>query len=144
FLFLTISPLFAQKAEPPPAFQLVQPQGQAAPPPVIALQDALDRATRLDVQYQLAISNATIAREDRVQARATLLPGISQTTQLLQTQGNGITPNGRYVTNDGVHVYRAWGVARQEISAETFMKTSYRRAQAGEALPTARVEIARR
>src|SRR5499426_1183563 len=143
FLF-TISPLFAQKAETPPAFQLVQPQGQAAPPPLITLQDALDRATRLDVQYQLAISNAVIAREDRVQARAALLPGISQTTQLLQTQGNGFTPNGRFVTNDGVHVYRSWGVARQEISAETFIKSSYRRAQAAEALSNARVEIAQR
>jgi len=143
FLF-TISPLFAQKAETPPAFQLVQPQGQAAPPPLITLQDALDRATRLDVQYQLAISNAVIAREDRVQARAALLPGISQTTQLLQTQGNGVTPNGRFVTNDGVHVYRSWGVARQEISAETFLKSTYRRAQAAEALSNARVEIAQR
>ncbi len=143
FLF-TISPLLAQKAETPPAFQLVQPQGQAAPPPLITLQDALDRATRLDVQYQLAISNAVIAREDRVQARAALLPGISQTTQLLQTQGNGTTPNGRFVTNDGVHVYRSWGVARQEISAETFLKSTYRRAQAGEALANARLEIAQR
>ena len=144
FFLFTISPLLAQKAETSPAFQLVQPQGQAAPPPLITLQDALDRATRLDVQYQLAISNAGIAREDRVQARAALLPGISQTTQLLQTQGNGITPNGRFVTNDGVHVYRSWGVARQEISAETFLKSTYQRAQAGEALANARVEIAQR
>jgi outer membrane protein TolC len=143
FLF-TIPSLLAEQTQTPPVLQLVQPQGQAAPPLLITLQDALDLATKLDVQYQLAISNATIAREDRVQARATLLPGISQTTQLLQTQGNGTTPNGRYVTNDGVHVYRAWGVARQEISAETFMKSSYRRAQAGEALANARVEIARR
>jgi outer membrane protein TolC len=142
--FFTIPPLLAQKTETPPAFQLVQPQGQAAPPPLITLQDALDRATRLDVQYQLAISNGVIAREDRVQARAALLPGISQTTQLLQTQGNGITPNGRFVTNDGVHVYRSWGVARQEISAETFLKSTYRRAQAAEALANARVEIAQR
>jgi len=143
FLF-TMPSLFAQQNQTPPPFQLVQPQGQAAAPPVITLQDALDRAAKLDVQYQLAISNAVIAREDRVQARATLLPGISQTTQLLQTQGNGITPNGRFVTNDGVHVYRSWGVARQEVSAETFIKSSYRRAQAAEALSNARVEIAQR
>src|SRR5215471_4130683 len=143
FLF-TIPALFAQKTETSPALQLVQPRGQAAPPPLITLQDALDRATKLDVQFQLAVSNATIAREDRVQARAALLPGISQTTQLLQTQGNGITPNGRFVTNDGVHVYRSWGVGHQEISAETFLKSSYRRAQAAEALASARVEIAQR
>src|SRR5215831_10733780 len=103
FLFLFLIPsVFAQQAQTPPALQLVQPQGQAAPPLLLTLPDALDRAAKLDVQYQLAISNAAIAREDRVQARATLLPGISETTQLLQTQGNGTTPNGRYVTNDGV------------------------------------------
>src|SRR5262245_41767367 len=142
-LLFTIPTLFAQ-TETPPVFQLAQPLGQAAPPLLITLQDALDRAVKLDVQYQLAASNATIAREDRVQARAALLPGISQTTQLLQTQGNGITPNGRFVTNDGVHVYRSWGVGHQEISAETFLKSSYRRAQAAEALASARVEIAQR
>jgi len=142
-LLFTMLPLFAQ-TETPPVFQLAQPKGQAAPPLLVTLQDALDRAVKLDVQYQLAASNATIAREDRVQARAALLPGINQTTQLLQTQGNGITPNGRFVTNDGVHVYRSWGVGHQEISAETFLKSSYRRAQAAEALASARVEIAQR
>jgi len=140
---LMLSPALAQNIEAPP-LQLVQPQGQAAPPPVITLQDALDRAKKLDAQYQSAITNASLAREDRKQAKAALLPGINGSTQYLLTQGNGITPNGRYVTNDGVHVYRAWGVLHQDITADTFEKTGYRHAQAAEALATARVEIAQR
>jgi outer membrane protein TolC len=140
---LMLSPALAQNIEPPP-LQLVQPQGQAAPPPVITLQDALDRAKMLDAQFQLAVTNASLAREDRKQAKAALLPGVSVTTQYLLTQGNGLTPNGRYVTNDGIHVYRAWGVVHQDVNADTLQKNGYRHAQAAEALANARVEIAQR
>jgi outer membrane protein TolC len=140
---LMLSPALAQNIEPPP-LQLVQPQGQAAPPSVITLQDALDRAKKLDAQYQLAITNADLAREDRKQAKAAMLPGINGSTQELLTQGNGVLPSGRFVTNDGVHVYRAWGVLHQEISADTLQQTGYHHAQAAEALAAARVEIARR
>src|SRR5438105_2754396 len=130
----------AQNLQPaPPALQLVQPQGPAAPPPVITLQDALDRARQLDVQYQLAVTDAVIAREDRIQAKSSLLPSVSHLTEYLGTQGNGLTPNGRYVTTDGVHVYRSWGIVHQDISGETFFKSTYRRAQAAEALAAARL-----
>ena len=71
---LMLSPALAQQNVEPPPLQLVQPQGQAAPPPVITLQDALDRAKALDAQYQLAVTNASLAREDRKQAKAALLP----------------------------------------------------------------------
>ena len=144
FFILTLPSVYAQQTETPQPFQLVQPQGQAAPPPLITLQDALDRAQKLDAQYQLAISNAAIAREDRVQARSSLLPGVSQTTQYHGTQGNGTLPSGRFVSNDGVHLYRSWGVVRQDVTADTFLKTGYRRAQAAEALANARVEVAQR
>src|SRR5262245_58435545 len=142
-LMLVMFQALGQAPEAPP-LQLVQPQGQAAPPPLITLQDALDRAKRLDTQFQSAVSNASIAREDRLQAKAALLPGVSQTTQYLGTQGNGVLPSGRFVSNDGVHVYRSWGVVHQDLTADTFLKTSYRRAQAAEALAIARVEIAQR
>jgi len=142
-VILISPPVYAQNAETPPV-QLVQPQGQAAPPPVITLQDALDRAKNLDAQFQSAVANAAVAAEDRLQARSSLLPGVSQTTQYLGTQGNGVLPSGRFVTNDGVHVYRSWGVVHQDITPNTFLKTNYRHAQAAEALARARVEIAQR
>jgi outer membrane protein TolC len=127
-----------------PPVQLVFPKGQAGPPPVMTFQDALERASRLDAQYLWAVSNAAVAREDRRQAKASLLPGVSQTTQYLGTQGNGVTPGGRFVSNDGVHVYRSWAVLHQDLSADTLLRTGYRHAQAGEALAGARVEIAQR
>jgi len=142
-LMFTLLQAAPQAAEPVP-LQLVQPPGPAAPPPLITLQDALERAKKLDAQFQGTLSNAAIAHEDRVQARSSLLPGVNQTTQYLGTQGNGVLPGGRYVSNDGVHLYRSWGVVHQELSSDTLLKTGYRRAQAAEALANARVEIAQR
>jgi outer membrane protein len=126
--------------------QLMQPPGpgQSTPSITVTLQDALERARKNDPLFLSAVSDAKSAREDRTQARAGLLPTISETTNYLGTQGNGITPNGRYVTNDGVHVYRAWGVFHQDLSPGTFMATAYHRAAAAEALANARSEIARR
>jgi outer membrane protein len=126
--------------------QLLQPptQGQPTPPITVTLQDALERARKNDPLFLSAISDAKSAQEDRVQARAGLLPTISATTQYLGTQGNGITPNGRFVTNDGVHVYRAWGVLHEDLSPSNLMGTAVHRAAAAQALANARTEIARR
>src|SRR5205823_6014862 len=142
-LLCSLSSAFAQTPEPP-ALQFARPQGPAAPPPVITLQDALDRAKQVDAQYNLALADAVVAREDRLQAKASLLPSVSGTTQYLGTQGNGVAPSGRFVTNDGIHVYRAWGVAHEDINANTFLKTNVHRAEAAEALAIAKIEIAQR
>jgi outer membrane protein len=64
--------------------------------------------------------------------------------QYLGTQGNGKVASGRFVTNDGVHVYRAWGVFHGEVSANTVLGTGYHRATAAEALTKAKAEIALR
>jgi outer membrane protein TolC len=134
----------AQTPETAPPLQLVQPQGSTAPPPVITLQDALGRARQVDAQYQGAITDAAVAREDRLQAKAALLPSVNELTQYLGTQGNGKLPSGRFVTNDGVHVYRSWGSVHQDITPDLFFNNTYRRAQAAEALAAAKVEIAQR
>jgi outer membrane protein TolC len=141
---VAIAPAVAQTDGNRPAFQLVLPQGPAAPPPVITLQDALDRARKIDAQFQSSVADVAITREDRRQARSSLLPSVSYTTQYLGTQGNGISPSGRFVTNDGVHVYRSWGVVHQEITPDTFLQSGYQRAQAAEAAARARLEIAQR
>jgi outer membrane protein TolC len=140
--FAWVLPAIAQTAEAP--LQFVQPLGEAAPPPVITLQDALDRAKVLDVQVKSAMADAAVAHEDRAQARSSLRPTVSGTSQYLGTQGNGVEPAGRYVTNDGVHVYRDWAVAHEDITANTFLRTNIRRAEAAEALANAKIEIAQR
>ncbi len=124
--------------------QLAEPPGQAAPPPVITLQDALDRARMLDAQFQSAVAGAAVAREDRKQAKSSLLPSVRHSTQYLGTQGNGVTSSGRFISNDGVHLYRSWAVVRQDITPDTLLLTGYKRAQAAEAVANARVEIAQR
>ena len=43
----------------------------------------------------------------------------SATTQYLGNQPNGVNPNGRFVSLDGVNMYRAWGVVRTRSSPPT-------------------------
>jgi outer membrane protein len=135
-----------QPSVPQPSIRLAQPTGpnQSSPPVTITLQDALDRARKYDPQYLSAVTDAAVAGEDRVQAKAALLPSVNATTQYLGTQGNGVLSSGRFVSNDGVHVYRAWGVLHQDLSADTFLQTGLRRASAAEAVAQAKQEIARR
>jgi outer membrane protein TolC len=148
---LPVSRAAAQATPPAPGgesdVQLLQPSGpgQAAPPTTITLQDALERARKLDPTLLGAVSDARSAREDRFQARNAMLPSITATTQYLGTQGDGgKISDGRFVTNDGVHVYRAWGVYHEDLSPGLLMGTGYTRAKAAEALANAKSEIARR
>jgi outer membrane protein TolC len=135
----------AQNTPPPqPPLPLVHPEQAAGPPLVLTLRDALDRAKQNDVQLQTAVSDADTAREDRMQARAALLPSVSATTQYIGNQPNGVNPNGRFVSMDGVKMYRAWGVLHQDVSANTFTQSSMRKAQAAEAAAQARLEVAQR
>lgn len=124
--------------------QFVHGQAPSAPPATITFQDALERARKLDPTVIGAVSDAKSAREDRLQARNAFLPTLSESTQYLNTQGNGKTPDGRFVTNDGIHVYREWAVYHQDLSPALLMGTGYNRAKAAEALSNAKAEIARR
>jgi outer membrane protein TolC len=129
---------------PGPPLQLVRPEGPAGAPIVITLADAIQRAKQNDAQFQASVADAEIAREDRVQAKAGLLPAFSYTTQYLGNQANGVNPNGRFVSLDGVHMYRAWGVVRGELSTNTFTAAPVHKAQALEAAAEAKLEIAQR
>lgn len=135
------------QATPEVPVQLVyppKPAEQTGPPVTITLADALERAQKNDPQFLASLTDQRFAREDRLQAKYARLPQLSARSEYLGTQGNGITPNGRFVTQDGVHVYREWGVVHEDISANTLMGTGYKRAMAAEALAAARSEIARR
>jgi outer membrane protein TolC len=126
--------------------KLMQPSAPdgTTPPVTITLSDAIERARKNDTQFLAAAADAKISHEDRVQARNALLPTVSATTQFLGTQGNGATANGRFVTNDGVHVYRAWGVFHEDLSPQNYTLASYHRATAIEAIGRAKAEIASR
>ena len=53
----------AQEPRYPP-LELVHPQGTSAPPAVLTLQDALQRARQNDAQFQTSVTDADVARED--------------------------------------------------------------------------------
>ena len=137
----------ASQGAPEPAIQLVyppKPAEQTGPPLTLTLADALQRAQKYNAEYLSAMADQKSAQEDRLQARNARLPQLSDTTQYWGTQGNGKLSEGRYVTNDGVHVYREWAVLHQELSANTLMGTGYKVAAATEAIAAAKAEIARR
>jgi len=135
-----------QLPPPPPPLTLMQPEAPAAAPVMLTLQDAIDRARQNDLQFQTAATDALVAKEDRVQAKASLLPTISATTQYLGNSPtpNNVNPNGRFVSLDGVNMYRAWAVVRQELSPNVVMGTPLKRAQASEAAAQARLDVAQR
>src|SRR5450631_3359184 len=115
----------------------------SAAPLTLTLQDALARAQTNVPQLLAAVSDANVAHEDVLQARAATRPSLSAKSDYLLTQGNGVFPSGRFVTNDGVHVYREWAVVHQDFTAAA-TRTGIRRAEESEVLARAKVEITRR
>jgi outer membrane protein TolC len=113
-------------------------------PLTLTLADALARAQQNSPDFQRALSAVKIAHGNQVQARAAMLPTISGLSQYLNTQGNGISPVGRFVTNDGVHVYRAWAVAHEDLPAGMFMDLGPKKAAYEKAVADAGAQIAKR
>jgi outer membrane protein TolC len=112
-----------------------------APPVTLTLEDALQRARVNSPQLHAAVIEAAIAREQKVQDRAALLPAVSYNAQYFYTQGNG-TPSGRFIANNGVHEYVSQGNVHQVLDPAQFVE--YRRASAAAALARARAEVAAR
>jgi len=133
----------AQQPVPPP-LAIVQPESPTGPPETVTLADAIARARQNDATFQAAVTEADVAREDRVQARASLLPSLSHTTQYLGNSPNGVNPNGRFVSLDGVKMYRSWAVVHEEFSPAALSMAPLRRARATEAAAAARMEVAQR
>jgi outer membrane protein TolC len=119
--------------------------GQSNPgaPLTLTLQDALQRAKSNDPQFQAALTDLGLAKEDRVQSRAALLPNVNYNMEYLYTQGNGLHSNQPiFIANNAVHEYIAQGNVHQEFSPRVFAE--YRRTGAAQALAQARAEVAAR
>lgn len=114
---------------------------QASGPLTITLQDALARAQKNEPQYRAALVQYGVAKENRVQGRAAMLPNVNFESSYLYTEGNG-TLAGRFIANNGVHEYLDEGDVHQALSWQVVAE--YRRAQAQEALAKAQSEIAAR
>jgi outer membrane protein TolC len=148
FIFLALSLALSASAQSAPnqvaAGSSNQQNTSSAPsnaPLTLTLQDALERAKKNNPEYRAAVTEFGIAKEDRVQSRAALLPSVNYNAAFLYTEGTG-TPATKFIANNGVHEYLSQGNVHEDISLATI--AGYRRASAAEAVARARSEIAAR
>ena len=143
-LLANASPGFAQ-AQTVTVQTLSQDAGSVRGAPLtVTLQDALQRARLNDPQYRAAITDLGLAREDRVQARAGLLPNLNYNNSFTYTQGTGVpsVAASRFIANNGVHEYTSQSQVHQALSLTNF--ADYRRSSAALAQARAKAEIATR
>jgi outer membrane protein TolC len=124
-----------------------------AAPLTITFQDALARARQNTPEYRAAITDLGLAREDRVQARAGLLPDVNYLNSFIYTQGSGPVPascltttlgcpTARFIANNGVHEYISQGDVHEALSLTNV--ADFRRSAAALAQARAKAEIATR
>lgn len=102
----------------------------------------MQRARTNSQQLLSADIAARIAREDRVQAKAALLPTLNWENGFVYTQPNG-TDTGIFVANNGPRVYTNMASVHADLFSPA-KRADYQIAIAGEAIARARVEIAQR
>lgn len=128
------------------------PTPSSGAPLTITLPDAIQRARRNDPDYRsAAVTDFGLAREDRVQARAGLLPDVNYNNSFIYTQGVGPIPCttpvvgctfSRFIANNGVHEYISQGDVHESLSLTNY--AAYRRSSAALAQARAKAEIASR
>src|SRR5271165_5694830 len=116
------------------------PPATPAPVLTLTLQEALDRAKANSQQLLSADIAARIAREDKVQAKAALLPTLNWEHGFIYTQPNG-TDTGVNVASNGPREY----INTADVHADIYApgkRADYRMAIAAEAVARAKEEIA--
>ena len=152
-LLVASSPSFAQIQTLAAQTQSGDSSAAGAAPLTITLQDALQRARLNDPQYRSAITDLGVAREDRVQARAGLLPNLNYNNSYIYTEGTGPLPATcattaqgcpatRFIANNGVHEYISQADVHQSLSLTNF--GDYRRSSALLERAKAKAEVATR
>jgi len=92
------------------------------------------------VQFQSALTDSAIARQDKWQAGAALLPSVTYNNQAWYTQGKSGQPI--FIANNAVHEYLSQGNVHESVDLASV--SSFRRASALAAAAKARAEIASR
>jgi outer membrane protein TolC len=134
--------------------QQAVPATSTQAPLTLTLQDALKRARANSVPFQAALTEQGVAHQDRVQARAALLPKVNYQNEFIYTQpAEGPTQSAnpgstasaqapRFIANNSVHEYLSEGVAEESLGYAQL--ADYRKARALEAVARAKAEIASR
>ena len=130
----------APQAAALPVPQGTQPQSQA--PPTLTFQDALTRARSVVPEYLTARTDAAMAKEDRVQARSTLLPSVTYNNTFLYTQPRNNSFGVAFITNNAPREYLSQANPHEDIGLDSYYE--YRRTQAAEAVARAKFEVALR
>lgn len=117
------------------------PSSLPTPIPHLTLGDAIRLAQSNAPEFRAVLTDAGIAREDRVQARAALLPSVEYSTGAIYTQPNG-TDTGVFIGANGPREYVSQGVVHESLSFASV--ADYRRTSALEAMARAKAEIATR
>jgi outer membrane protein TolC len=145
--------------EPRPARPMQTQQGSPSTPAsgaplTLTLQDALKLARANNLQFNAALTDQGLAYEDKVQARAALLPSVVYNNTFIYTQpADPTTPSAtpgqatsipvpRFIANNSVHEYLSQGVVQEVIGYGQY--ADYRRARALEAVARAKAEVAAR
>jgi len=117
------------------------PAAPAGAPVRLTLQDALTLARKNSVQFQSAVTDSAIARQDRFQAGAALLPSVTYNNEALYTQlskSNEVL----FIANNAAHEYLSQANIHESIDLAAV--SSFRRASALAAAAKAKAEIASR
>jgi outer membrane protein TolC len=144
-----------QQQEPPQQ----SPPSAAAPQPStpqngsqplrLTFQAALKLARKNAIQFQAAITNFGLVREDKTQARDALLPSVNYNNSAIYTQSNEAiaatvpgAPPVVFIANNAPHEYLSQGNVHEAMDLSAF--AGWRRASAAAAAARAQVEIAAR
>jgi outer membrane protein TolC len=120
----------------------------AASPLRLTLEDALDRARKNSVQFQAAVTNAGLARQDRKQAFDALLPTVTYNNSAIYTQGSGAVAAAAtgvpvvFIANNSVHEYISQADIHETIDVAAL--ANYRKVAAAAAIAKWQAEIASR
>jgi outer membrane protein TolC len=144
-LFLSCAGMASAQESPAPApaphaRDAQQAVPAASPTMRLTLEDALARARKNSTQFQSTQTDAAIARQDRYQAAAALLPAVTYNNQAIYTKVN--RGNSVFIANNGAHEYLSQANVHESIDLVSI--SGFRRASAASALAKARAEIASR
>ena len=114
----------------------------------LTLQDAIDRARKNSVQFQAAVTNARLVREDRKQALQEMLPSAFYNNSAIYTQSAGPVAQAAtgvpviFIANNAVHEYISEANVHEAIDVAAV--ANYRKVAAAAAVAKAQQEIASR
>jgi outer membrane protein TolC len=141
----------AQDATPAAAAASEKPSAQATPagtPLRLTLQQALDLARKNSTQFNAAVTNAGLARQDKRQAFAALLPAVNYNNSAIYTQGVGPALSQAtgvpviFIANNAVHEYISQANVHEAIDVAAV--ANFRKVAAAAAVAKAQAEIASR